>query len=237
MLKCDSAFNWNKSKSDFSRMLYDVEKFASRFNTDELKFYEGKRYDEAYQSYRTRDAKHIDDCEKFVSHRFHLQYPEVCADAMKTCDLCITKLRCEREREIYETAYLKKISEGENRWNIEQAEKQKEERERSRRDSRNYHCVECDFHTTSMDAYEVHTDSREHKSCMNRQQWNCSACKVQSRSNTEHEFHLTTKKHRLAMGEGSDTEEFKCDPCGISTPYKQVYERHCKSTKHAKACV
>jgi hypothetical protein len=254
---CDKAFDWSSNKAGFCSMKYEAEKFCLCFDKTDFKLYSDMRHDVAYKKYQTQDAEYINEKIMKNSHdESHIsgdspaqklsawayendaEYKTRIIEAKKTCKYCIEDTERKKRQEDYEIAYEIAMKEQNIKWAREQEEKRKQQEAQMRRPSRMHSCEDCDYHTTSIGAYDDHMDSREHKAVENRKKWFCKDCGIQSRSVSEHEFHIRSKKHLKAIGELEEEEKeivkHECKSCSYSTPYKQVYQTHLKSAKHLK---
>jgi hypothetical protein len=152
----------------------------------------------------------------------------------ETCPLCIAKARFKQEEKERKERIAREEQE-----EFEMMKKRREEALRlaeapdSPREVRNYDCDDCDFHTTSRTAHDLHMLSAEHFAVKKQKALYCEACKTQCRTAMELAMHKNTKKHKQAEdGDEGKKDEFHCEACAYTTEIKQRYETHLKSKKH-----
>ena len=198
-------------------------KLPSSFDAD-LKFYENKRFQEAFEAWKKTDAE-------WVGHHTSLQ------KCIADCSFCAIQKKEREEREARYAELMKKEEQEQMEREERERSREKQDREEWERRKRispvRYTCEVCEFSTIHDEFYKQHCKTAEHLRKEKHNSWFCVPCNHQCRSQVEHLNHLTTKKHKIAIGETEkDPDVFVCETCSFSTPTKQVYKVHCQSKKH-----
>jgi len=217
----------------------------------DLQMFDKVMYNKSRKEWYGRNPEFVEQVKLREDHRKHKtqeewkQYFENDPDELQyykdgipkddeTCPLCIgSALQKKMAKDSKERA------EREDREDYERSKRMREEALRladepsSPREVRNYDCDDCDFHTTSRTAHDLHIASANHIAVKKQKTLYCEACDVQCRTVMELSQHKTTKKHKHALNpELADPETFSCEACAYSTEHKHVYNTHLRSKKH-----
>lgn len=246
--RCDLEFKWNQQEW-FVEFYGLVDKRLDMLSScvEELKRYDERNFETAKKEWEESDAEWIASEEKRKAHASHKPreyyielfkqdkdaerwYKGIIPDNEETCELCIKEKKDKEE------------------W--EQKQREEEEREQQERDefekarvkpqqqqvqtpTLNYHCEDCDYHTTSKFQYERHMSSRDHINLIKRKSWYCETCQIQCRNQIEYDHHITTKKHKKAIGEHTAIV-YRCEACDYTAKLKHHYDNHCLSKSHTQ---
>jgi len=241
---CIMAFpEWEERLLD---VIWRFDGLKSLFDTDDLIMWERIKYDQSKKKFQEEDAEFLAERSLLRSHRdTHLTREEFLTDEFyrrvvydnkepdywDTCKWCI-----QHEKMLQDIKDSEKEEERKNQEMIQRYEERvrKEQAERIA-NTHYYTCEVCDYKTSNIDAYERHTESKEHKVKQNHKDWFCECCNIQSRSKNEHEFHLKTTKHQQNAGLIVDEPKmFRCECCDYETLRKDFYKLHLGSKKHIK---
>ena len=222
--KMGTILKWEgRPEYDAFMEIHNRTKLPSSFESD-LKHYEGKRFEEAFEKWKKADAE-------WVGHNTNLQR------CITECSFCEKEKKERDEREARYQEHMRQQEEEEKEREERERRRQQELRDEWERRKRiptvRHTCEACDFTTTHGALYREHCLTAEHIRKEKHKSWYCVACQHQCRSQIEHLNHLTTKKHKVAAGivEG-DPDVFVCEACAFSTPTKHVYQVHCQSKRH-----
>ena len=253
---CAKQLKWETDEEygqQCREMLWACEKSKEQFRSDmlDLQMFDKLMYNKSRKDWYERNPEFVEQARIREDHKKHktqeewkeyflndpdeLQYynNEIPKDD-ETCPLCIgAAVQKKLAKESKERA------EREDREDYERSKRMREEALRladepsSPREVKNYECAECEFHTTSGTAYDLHMQSAEHHAIKKQKALYCEACKTQCRTAMELAMHKNTKKHKQAEeGGGEKAGEFHCEACEYTTKIKQRYETHLKSKKH-----
>jgi len=253
---CAKQLKWDADE-EYSQqcreMLWACEKSKEQFRSDmvDLQMFDKVMYNNSRKEWYGRNPEFVEQVKLREDHRKHktqeewkiyfendpdeLQYyKDGIPKDDETCPLCIGQaLQKKMAKDSKERA------EREDREDYERSKQRREEELRladepsSPREVRNYECEDCDFHTTSRTAHDLHIISANHIAVKKQKTLYCEACKTQCRTAMELAMHNNTKKHKQAEdGDDDKAGEFCCEACEYTTKIKQRYETHLKSKKH-----
>lgn len=254
LVLCNREFKWSDNKELekwYSEFDYFTERCLNTINSteEELRWIDCMNYGSAKKAWEEEDAEWIELQKMKKEHNFHKpkQYyinlfardkqAQAWYEARggipnheETCELCKQEKKELELREEQERAYIQEQQQEEQRLKAEREAKQARAAKVS---CKQYHCEDCDFHTTIKFAYDDHLLSREHIKCIHAKKWHCIACNFHARSDPEYQHHLTTKKHQSG---GIKQTEWRCEACDYTATQKGHYETHCRSKKHLQKC-
>jgi hypothetical protein len=234
-------------------MLWECEKTKELFRTEmmDLQMFDKVMYDKSRKEWYMRNEEFVDQMLLREEHKKHKtqeewkEYFEKYPEELKyykngipkddeTCSLCIgAAIQKKLAKDMKERA------EREDREDYERSKQIREEALRlaeappSPSEIKNHECADCEFHTTSGTAYDLHIRTAEHLAIKKQKALYCDTCDVQCRTVMELAQHKTTKKHKQMINPKlADPEVYRCTACEYSTDYKHVYNTHLKSKKH-----
>jgi hypothetical protein len=218
-------------------------------DNDEFNMINANNYRIAFEGWRKRNAKKLEEESNYVKHRFcefRDNYPEQPIEGQHyyllengsrqyfniDCSICVSKKDAYYRQLEYEKKQEKEQDELNEKYREEQRQKKGITKEPVYSNTV-YECEDCAFKTAYKSSFNQHQESKEHQRLMKIKSWHCDVCNVQARSNVEWTYHLNTKKHKIAIGEVTpDPQEFHCEKCDYKTHLKGNWEKHLVSKKH-----
>lgn len=251
--RCEREFKWSQQeelKEWYGNFDYLIDKCLGllRSTQEELSRIDERNFEKAKNKWKIDDAEWIASEEKRKAHAFHEPreyyielfkkdkdaerwYNGKIPDNEETCELCIKEKKEKEEREQREKEEEEKERQQEEERRQQRQVQEQEKKPQCSKPTINYHCEDCDYHTTSKFNYESHLNSKQHAHILKRKSWYCETCEIQCVSQIAFNQHITTAKHRKAVGE-LKSNVFRCEACDYTAKLKHHYDNHCQSKRH-----